>query len=625
MKLTHYRDYTASVDELRTSAPARLRSRLVRWVIGAHLGLALLLILPPLLIGGMIAWVTHIVKGPNEVLGVATAVLCILSIVHYGSLLSLFRNRLVVPGGLDLEEKDAPELFMELHELVRKCQAPRFDAVLLSADLNASVWAGPRPGVNGTRRYLVLGAPLLSAFPAQEMRAVLAHEIFHRNCSDWLITGGERVIRWLGAALPFTAPFAKATGPYDALLSWFAPRFRGLWQVYGWSMEIRADALGAELGGREAMAAALCRLAVLETHFDEWLQCEMRRSYHLDHPPADLLARWASYLERLSPEESEKALRLSLDASTRFNHTHPTLRDRLAALQVSPATVSYQAKGALHAWLGGGETEMGRKFQIWWAAAISGFWSQMRDAKKEAAAIWQKSLKPDSEHGAASTEHLFQAAWATLELDGPLAAEPLMRKVIESDPCHPQALSWLIPFDLKANNPTASEHIANHPNPDIRSQLWQMAAETMARLGDASGERYALQQADDALVEATAFQSGRQLIRPGDQLYSHTLTPEQAACLAERAAVHPVITRVAVVRKRPGSKGPAVHIFAVEHLKADLATIQGALRHIFESLQALKVAGDWHLQAVRQNAWHEDSLLFDLPGCTLYSHDHASR
>lgn len=272
MKLTHYCDYIASLEKIRSSAPERLRSKLVRWVIGAHLGLALLLILPPLLIAGMVVWVTQAGKGPNEVLGVATAVLCILSVVHYGSLLSLFRNRFLAPAGLDLEEKDAPELFKELHGLAEQCRAPKFDAVLLSGDLNAYVWTGPRPSVNGQRRYLVLGAPLLTAFPAHEMRAVLAHEIYHRNYSDWLVTGGERVIRWLGAALPSTAPFAKAAGSYDALISWFAPRFRGLWQVYGWSMEIRADALGAELGGREAMAAALCRLAVLETHFDEWLQ-----------------------------------------------------------------------------------------------------------------------------------------------------------------------------------------------------------------------------------------------------------------------------------------------------------------------------------------------------------------
>ena len=625
MTLTDYRDYVASLDEMRKLDTARLRSRLVYWVIGAHLGLVLLLIVPPLLIGGMIAGVTHTVKGPNEVLGMATAMLCILSVVHYGSLLSLLRGTLMVPGGLDLEEKDAPDLFKELHELAGSCGARRFDAVLLSGDLNASVWTGPRPGVNGRRRYLVLGAPLLAAFPTHEMRAVLAHEIFHRSHSDWLHTSGERVIRWLGAVLPFTAPFAKATGPLDALISWFAPRFRGLWQVYGWSMEIRADALGATLGGRESMAAALCRLAVLETQFDEWLQWEMRRSYQLEHPPSNLLARWASYLESLALEESEKAMRTALDASTHFNHTHPALRDRLAALQVSPAMVSYETKSALHTWLGGGETEMGRKFQVWWAAAISAFWSQARDAKKEAAAMRQKHHAHDDENGAASAEHLFQAAWATSELDGPVVAEPQMRKVIENDPYHPQALAWLIPFDLRANKPNASEHIPNHPNPDMRSQLWQMAAETLARLGDTPGERYALQQADHALVEATAFQSGRPHIQPGDQLYPHALTPEQAACLAERAAVHPVITRLAVVRKKFGSSGPAVHIFAIEHLKAELMTIQATLQHMFDSLQALKIAGEWHLLAVRQNSWHEDSLLFDLPGCTLYSHHHASR
>ena len=86
MNLVQYRDHISSLDQLRSGAPARLRSKLVRWVIGAHLVLLLLLILPPLLIGGMVAWVTHSVKGPNEVLGVATAVLCIASVVHYGGL-----------------------------------------------------------------------------------------------------------------------------------------------------------------------------------------------------------------------------------------------------------------------------------------------------------------------------------------------------------------------------------------------------------------------------------------------------------------------------------------------------------------------------------------------------------
>src|SRR5436190_1858633 len=74
------------------------------------------------------------------------------------------------------EARELTALMDELRSAIR-C---RVDRVLLTADFNASVQQVPRLGLFGwSRRYLLIGLPLLEVLSREELRVVLAHEFAH--------------------------------------------------------------------------------------------------------------------------------------------------------------------------------------------------------------------------------------------------------------------------------------------------------------------------------------------------------------------------------------------------------------------------------------------------------------
>jgi hypothetical protein len=75
------------------------------------------------------------------------------------------------PEGVRLKRGQAPELFTMIDEVRERIHGPRVHDVLIDGDTNASVVQVPRLlGLFGSRNYLVLGLPYLSALSAEEMR-----------------------------------------------------------------------------------------------------------------------------------------------------------------------------------------------------------------------------------------------------------------------------------------------------------------------------------------------------------------------------------------------------------------------------------------------------------------------
>ena len=131
-----------------------------------------------------------------------SGLLSVLGLVLWGTLCRLLSMRPAVPGGLELNRREAPGFFAELDGLCARIGSAQFDGVLLSQFCNAHVATGPRPGVSGWRRYLVVGVPLLQGMSADEVRAVLAHEIAHRGEHSALTRWVERVRAWTSALAP---------------------------------------------------------------------------------------------------------------------------------------------------------------------------------------------------------------------------------------------------------------------------------------------------------------------------------------------------------------------------------------------------------------------------------------
>jgi Zn-dependent protease with chaperone function len=172
---------TRSLAAEEGAAPAANRARLWRWVVGAHVALIFLAVLPVAVFAGLF-WAAR-VRGmqPAGMGVVAMLVTGLVASILWSALAALIFARRPAPQGLDFDRTEAQGLFSELDRLCAEMKVAPFDGVLLSNACNAMVSEGPRPGRQGRRRYLVLGVPLLQGLSPEEMRAVLAHELAHRG------------------------------------------------------------------------------------------------------------------------------------------------------------------------------------------------------------------------------------------------------------------------------------------------------------------------------------------------------------------------------------------------------------------------------------------------------------
>jgi hypothetical protein len=88
--------------------------------------------------------------------------------------------RIEPPTGIEINERQAPELFVTINELRRKLGAPGFDHVLITDELNAAILQLPRLGIFGwPRNYLMIGLPLMKSLTCEQFKAVLAQEFGH--------------------------------------------------------------------------------------------------------------------------------------------------------------------------------------------------------------------------------------------------------------------------------------------------------------------------------------------------------------------------------------------------------------------------------------------------------------
>jgi Zn-dependent protease with chaperone function len=84
------------------------------------------------------------------------------------------------PSGYVLEKKRFPKLFAAIDDLRQQLKSLPIHQVILTPELNAAVVQTPRLGIFGWHKNsLIVGLELLLILSAEEMRAVLAHELGH--------------------------------------------------------------------------------------------------------------------------------------------------------------------------------------------------------------------------------------------------------------------------------------------------------------------------------------------------------------------------------------------------------------------------------------------------------------
>jgi hypothetical protein len=251
------------------------------------------------------------------------------------------RVQVPVTDGLLLTREDAPDLFRLIDVICRKVVAAPFATVKVNGDFKLVIQQIPQWGVfGGYRNHLHIGAPLLLALSADEFCALLAHEIAH------LGGGGRHFAAWVyrlrtawNLLLPKLEepanPFDRALAPYHR---WYAPWFYAYSFALARNHEYESDRLAAGVTSTQTLGRALIQVE-MATRFlaDVYWARFLGRVEEAPEPPYkpySLLPRAFKILEKEPLRQQWLAEALRRYSSD--NDTHPSLAERLAALEVLP-------------------------------------------------------------------------------------------------------------------------------------------------------------------------------------------------------------------------------------------------------------------------------------------------
>ncbi len=369
-------EFVALVERLRPMADAKPEA--YRWRVRAlgllGYGFILLLILGSLGLVGVLAALV--------IFSHRAAVL----VIKGGWLLLIFVWRILKslwvtferPEGRELTQAEAAPLYAAVDRLTKALGAPRFHHILLTTEFNAAVVQQPRLGVLGwPRNFLLVGLPLLQSLTTEQAEAVIAHELGH------LRGGHGKFGAWV---YRISQTWKQLMDQLDGQSSWVAQFFQWYSPTFdAWSYGLRrpeefeADASAARITSPRTMADALCavplRNATLDRLHWEPLISGVKQTATA---PTNTFSRLLPVAKtaRLPLPDEEAILTQALAAETDSFDTHPSLRDRLAALGQPARVVPAPEVSAAEAFFGSGLTVLADAFDAQWLEQNRDAWAQ---------------------------------------------------------------------------------------------------------------------------------------------------------------------------------------------------------------------------------------------------------
>jgi len=260
------------------------------------------------------------------------------------------------PDGVQIDAEDAPELFALLRA-AETLNGVRVDSVRINAEFVVSLRQIPRWSVfGGWRNHLQIGLPLLATLSVDEFVALLAHEMGHSRMRDqqfsaWIY---RQRIAWSALHAKFTRP----TGPIERLLArfygWCIPYFCAYCFALARAHEYAADHVAAAVTDPQVLGDALIKAELAGRFLAEvfWpsLYAQVDKTPETPRRPYKLMQRALQAGHKAWTRQEWLAQALNKYA----NHIdpHPSLAERLAALEVDAAPPTYDPGNAAFSLLG---------------------------------------------------------------------------------------------------------------------------------------------------------------------------------------------------------------------------------------------------------------------------------
>jgi len=297
--------------------------------------------------------------------------------------------RIPPPEGTGLRREEAPELFAIVDDFARRLRAPRFHHVLVTDEFNAGVVQAPRLGPFGWyRNYLLLGLPFMKALSVEQFKAVLAHEYGHLarghgRLSNWIY---RQRLRWWRLMEALDAQESRGRFLFRPFLRWYAPYFNAFSFPLARANEYEADAASVRLTSPRSAAQALTSVNVIGSYLSERYWPHVHR--HADEVPQPTgFAPYSAMGGGLGSAIDEASARDWLDNAlarkTGIDDTHPSLSDRLKAIDAQPSLAPPAAGEAADRLLGSALAPITEAFDQRWRESIQPSWEERHQEVQE--------------------------------------------------------------------------------------------------------------------------------------------------------------------------------------------------------------------------------------------------
>ncbi|WP_329140424.1 M48 family metallopeptidase [Streptomyces sp. NBC_01476] len=247
-----------------------------------------------------------------------------------------------VPNAVAVTPQEQPDLWEQVRAAAEVTGERPPDELYLVAEVNAGVAEQSRLlGLLPGRRRMLLGLPLLAGLTVPQLRAVLAHEFGHYGNLDTRLGGitmrGREAV--LHTVEVFSGGSTRLHQTIGGLYVGYARMFLRTSQSVARHQELAADAVAARHAGRDATAAALRALPVLDAAYTYYLETYAGMGGPLGSlPPVGEVH--GGFPRMLAARPGERLAALSAGKRPPRPHrydSHPPLAERIALIEKLPA------------------------------------------------------------------------------------------------------------------------------------------------------------------------------------------------------------------------------------------------------------------------------------------------
>lgn len=405
------------------------------------------------------------------------------------------------PDGFSISRSQFPTLFSMIDEVRAATGGPEVHDVRIVDQLNAAITQQPRFLFFGARNTLYLGVPLLLAMTAEEVRAVVAHEFGHFVGRHGKSAGFVYRIRMRWAQVAERLPAGIVAGLLRRFFAWYGPWFAAYSFALARQQEFDADRVAAQMAGAQTSANALSRIAIQADRYGATWSGIWNGAIREPEPPTSPYGELARQFLG-SSERDRASLASAVAAPADLDDTHPSLQQRLAALQSGMDVPPPLTRSAAEDFLGEELAAVLSRLDSDWHAFADPVWENEHRAGEERRAELL-SLEERVNANSATSDELFSYATLMEQFEGPVPAIRAYQHALEADPDNAAARFHLGRLLLDSGDPTGISELgrAARDLPAIATAAYGLVVDflrTHGREEEAATYLVLLQEADRA-------------------------------------------------------------------------------------------------------------------------------